>query len=151
MQHYLTCSVDHGSNREPCGSVRATNRTVPNPTVRFVSETEPRRHGSVRGGHKPRRFVRFATVRDFAHGHIIHHFMNTLPPCLFTLFHIVHEHAFYFSVFLPTVANCQVAQFTVFTHMVDVPARGRILVSPFISRFSCMLSHFASSLFRVVL
>src|SRR5258706_11821875 len=50
-------SVDHGSNREPCGSVRGTNRTVPHPTVRFVSETEPRRHGSVCGGHKPWRFV----------------------------------------------------------------------------------------------
>ena len=50
-------SVDHGSNREPCGAVRATNRTAPHPTVRFVSETEPLRHGSVRGGYEPWRFV----------------------------------------------------------------------------------------------
>lgn len=38
-------SIEHDSNREPCGFVHATNRTVPHHTVRFVSETEPRPHG----------------------------------------------------------------------------------------------------------
>ena len=134
-------------------AVRFAPQTEPCPIPRFGLSQKPNRDATVRfvggtncgGSSGSPRFV------IFAHSHIIHHFSNTLPPCLFTLFHIVDEHAFYFSVFSPTVANCQVAQFTVFTHTVDVPAHGCILVSPFISRFSCMPSHFASSLFRVVL
>ena len=134
-------------------AVRFAPQTEPCPIPRFGLSQKPNRDATVRfvggtnrgGSSGSPRFV------IFAHGHIIHHITNTLPPCLFTLFHIVHEHAFYFSVFSPTVANCQVAQLTVFTHTVDVPAHGRILVPPFISRFSCMPSHFAGSLFRVVL
>ena len=52
-------NVDHGSNREPCGSVRKQTEPCSTPTVRFAPRTALRRHSSVHGGYKP---PRFATV-----------------------------------------------------------------------------------------
>ena len=48
-------SVDHGSNREPCGAVRPQTELCATPTVRFAPRTAPQRHGSVRGGGEPPR------------------------------------------------------------------------------------------------
>ena len=61
----VLCSVDHGSNCEPCATT----------TVWFALRTTPRRHGLVRGGHalprfdKPSRFVWETNRRGSPHCH----------------------------------------------------------------------------------
>ena len=63
----ITTSVDHGSNREPCGAVRPQTELCATSTVRFTPQTAPRRHGSVHGGCEPPRFVAVRHVSPNRH------------------------------------------------------------------------------------
>ena len=138
-------------------AVRFAPQTEPCPIPRFGLSQKPNRDATVRFAEGTNRGGSSGSPRFviFDHGHLIRHFTlfgNTLPPCLFTLLHVVHGRAFCFSGFSNTVANCQVAQFhRVLAHGRSSRSQSHFGISFFFTVFMHAFAFCLLSLFRVVL